>query len=280
MVLPKTEEGAPSEVTPEVSSPPSPGDGAVVEGEGAPAEETAPELTPEQAKDQLREMAGTPEFVERFKALREVLPEETFDAVFGEEIDRKAQSRTDRATRSHELDKEIASANEWAQDELGKAVSGVDSWSTEGVFAKDKAIDGLRDYGKLAGQYVSRVRELQVDHALASHDTHRRLTDDDRNKLASVKNEPDPAVALGQRLKVYLDRAYQAGVKDSPQAAKVKADEETKLADKFGPLMAYLTGGAAAPSVTTKGAGAPGKSFGDMVPQEKDAETQRFLRGE
>jgi len=236
----KTKEQPASAETPEEPSVPASDNGATPEPPEDQQEEN-PQLSPEDAATQLREILSTPEGQERVDALMEILGPDYVEKRFGTEIERRAQSRADRANWQAQLNDDVRTANEWFAEQRSKLLGDTD----------EKVADS---FAELGAQYVNQLRDHQIKYALKSHKAEAWLTDEDRSKIDSAKGEKDPAAAIRRMVHVYLERAYQQGIIDSEGVAKQKVEKQLGAAEKLAPLLQYL-GPATKPPVTSPAAG-------------------------
>jgi uncharacterized protein YdeI (BOF family) len=239
MVTKPKETEAASEETPEEPLVLSPSDGATPEEQADQQEET-PQLSLEDAQAELKNLLNTPEGQERLGALLDIVGEEYIEKKFGPVIESRAQSKADRANWQAQLKDDVRATEEWFQGEYQK-MSTVKEGETVDA---EKVVD-------LGAQYVSRLRDHQLKYALKAHKIESALTDDDRRRLDSVKGERDAAVAIRGTVDVYLNRAYQKGIEDAEGVVKGKVEKELGVAEKLGPLLEFLKGGATKPSVTS-----------------------------
>lgn len=251
---PQEKTALPSEDRPELPSPAASDDAApeataplVEDREGT----EVPAPTAEERLAELKEIAKTPEFQERLKALPGILGEDVIRDAFRDHFTPDIQSGIDRGLQATQHEKEIDQLDQAVAQELASIRGNIPNWVSEDKFDASKAEKGLSDYGQAAANFTSERRELEIRHALAAHEVHQHLTEDDRRKLALAKNEGDWLVRARNQMQVYLDRALELGLSRQSETAQSKNDANDKLAEKLGPLAELLFGGATKRSVTS-----------------------------
>jgi len=219
---PEVAAAIPQEAPPEPSGEPS-----------QPPPAQAPEVDPvELAKQAVASIDD-----ETLGTLVQYLPPERREKLFGEEIERTAQSRAAKNESDAELQLH-------ALDVQGKYLQDLNALKSQVRESEDGSplLEKASDLGSLLTEQLD---DRYIENALRRHPVHRALTPEDERRLASARGEPERLNRLRGILGVYLDRAAEAG--QAPAAVRKQVEAELGVAQTLTKLAEALRGGAQAP---------------------------------
>jgi hypothetical protein len=169
--------------------------------------------------------------------LVQYLPAERKERLFGEEIERSAQSRAGRSESDAELQLH-------ALDDQGTYLQGLTALKTQ-----VKEFEGgdplLEKASDLGADLMAKLDDRYIENALRRHPVHKALTPEDERKLASARGETERLNRVRGILGVYLDRAQEAG--QAPAAVRKQVEAELGVAERLLKVAEAFKGAANAP---------------------------------